>query len=105
MRGPVAFEKYRYLQLGGLNTKSFFLGFDEHDLNLRGRQQHAWLSAFIPIAFNSPLEDGSMRKKRSRKAKIELFLAQKRIKPFTRESALSKASTLGKIEYQDHEKK
>lgn len=105
MRGPLAFEKDRYLQLGGLNTKSFFLGFDEHDLNLRGRQEHAWLSAYIPIAFNSPLENGSMRKKRSRKARVEIFLAQKRIKRFAGDSALSKASSLGKIEFQDHEKK
>lgn len=105
MRGPIAFEKSRYMTLGGLNTASFFLGFDEHDLNLRARNEMNWFAAYSPISFLSPLDHGSMRKRRTNKAKFELFLAQKRISQNYRKSALYKYIKEEKITFDDHHKR
>lgn len=105
MRGPIAFEKSRYLTLGGLNTASFFLGFDEHDLNLRARNEMKWLAAYVPISFLSPLDQGSMRKKRSNKAKFELFLAQKRILKNYEKSALHRYISEERTTFDDHHKR
>lgn len=105
MRGPIAFEKGRYLHLGGLDTKSFFLGFDEHDLNLRARNEMKWFAAYAPISFQAPLEHGSMRKNRSNKAKIELYLAQKRILKNYEKSAIYKYIKQERIDFYDHHKR
>ena len=79
MRGPICFIRERYVELGGFNLESFFLGYDEHDLNLRARVEKGWMSGFLSIDFVSPLSHGSMRKSRSFKNKFELYLAVKRI--------------------------
>lgn len=79
MRGPICFNRERYVGLGGFNLQSFFLGYDEHELNLRARIQRGWRSGFLNIDFVSPLAHGSMRKSRSLKSKFELYLAVKRI--------------------------
>ena len=79
MRGPICFQTKRYIDLGGLNLNSFFLGYDEHDLNLRARIEKGWKAAFMYVAFSSPLMHGSMRKKRSLISKLELYLVTKRI--------------------------
>lgn len=105
MRGPIAFKKSRYLHLGGLDTESFFLGFDEHDLNLRARNEKEWFAAYSPISFRSPLEHGSMRRKRSNKAKFELFLAQKRIMNNYEKSSIFKYIKQGRISFNDHHKR
>jgi glycosyltransferase involved in cell wall biosynthesis len=105
MRGPIAFKRSRYFELGGLNTRSFFLGFDEHDLNFRARNSREWNAAYAPISFSSPLENGSMRKRRSLKTKFELFLAQKRIQNHVVSSELYKKSEKEEISFDNHHKK
>ncbi len=65
MRGPLFFRKKDYIDLGGFDTKSFFQGFDEHDLILR-----AWLklkkrAGYLHVGFSSPLEIGTTRKPRT----------------------------------------
>jgi glycosyltransferase involved in cell wall biosynthesis len=79
MRGPICFERQRYIELNGFNLSSFFLGYDEHDLNLRARLRKNWKAAFVYVGFQSPLSHGSMRKKRSIRDKYEMYLANKRI--------------------------
>ena len=79
MRGPICFIRERYAELGGFDLQSFFLGYDEHELNLRARILKGWSSCYLNIDFVSPLSHGSMRKSRTLKSKIELYLALKRI--------------------------
>lgn len=79
MRGPICFMRERYVELGGFNLESFFLGYDEHDLNLKARILKGWRSGFLSVGFVSPLSHGSMRKSRTLKNKFELYLAVKRI--------------------------
>jgi hypothetical protein len=64
MRGPLILRTEVYEKLGGLDTRRFFLGFDEHELFA-----NAWLSlgmrvGFMPIDFISPIAAGSTRRKR-----------------------------------------
>jgi len=61
MRGPLAFSRVKYDLLGGLDTESFFLGNDDHDLILRAWTQLRLRSAYFPISFSSPLDQGSTR--------------------------------------------
>ncbi|MGA1811057.1 hypothetical protein VH571_01590 [Frondihabitans sp. 4ASC-45] len=61
MRGPLAFEKSRFHDLGGLDVNSFFLGDDDHDLALRAWGVFRWRAGHLPIQFSSPLEAGSTR--------------------------------------------
>lgn len=93
MRGPICFEKQRYLDLGGFDLSSFFLGFDEHDLNLRAHLQKDWLSGFVYVEFSSPLMHGSMRRKRKLRDKFELHRATKRISK-TSGSALARFNSI-----------
>jgi glycosyltransferase involved in cell wall biosynthesis len=88
MRGPLFFEKARYESLGGFDSRSFFLGFDEHDLFLRARKEFGWKSAYVPIGFFSPLSNGSMRRKRSLKTKFNLWRNTKRVSRNRIKSAL-----------------
>jgi len=60
MRGPIIFEREKYLQIGGFNTKAFFLGYDDHELVLRAKQ-FGYKVGFSPIRFSSPLSLGSTR--------------------------------------------
>jgi len=66
IRGPICFEKKRYVLLGGLNYGAFFLGFDDHEINIRAKQMYGWKSAYIFIDFDCDLDLGSTRKQRSR---------------------------------------
>jgi glycosyltransferase involved in cell wall biosynthesis len=62
-RGPLALRKRTYVQLGGFNTRAFFQGNDDHDFFLRATQRNLKV-AFTPINFASPIELGSMRRKK-----------------------------------------
>jgi glycosyltransferase involved in cell wall biosynthesis len=64
MRGPLLIDKLKYSNLGGFNLKSFFLGYDEHDLFLRANIA-GLICGYVPINFRSPLETGSTRAPRS----------------------------------------
>ena len=60
MRGPLIFERERYLRIGGLNTEAFFLGHDDQELVLKAKQ-FGYKVGFSPIRFSSPLSLGSTR--------------------------------------------
>jgi glycosyltransferase involved in cell wall biosynthesis len=103
MRGPICFSKERYENLGGFNINSFFLGFDEHDLNLRARQIYKWKAGYLPISFESPLENGSMRMKRSLKSRFELLLFTQKTNQNIKRSSLYMQHLKGGASYNDHE--
>ena len=75
IRGPICFEKKRYVLLGGLNYNAFFLGFDDHEINIRARQMYDWKSAYIYIDFDSDLDLGSTRKQRSRMTSFYIWMS------------------------------
>ena len=60
MRGPLIFEREKYLRIGGLNTEAFFLGYDDQELVLKAKQ-FGYKVGFSPIRFSSPLSLGSTR--------------------------------------------
>ena len=72
MRGPCVFRKERFLELGGFDQKSFFLGFDDMDLCVRAYYLKQWSSGFYPITFSSPDHIGNTRRPRSRTQKLLL---------------------------------
>jgi hypothetical protein len=61
MRGPLAFEKSRFDDLGGLDVNCFFLGDDDHDLALRAWALRGWRTGYRAVSFSSPLDAGSTR--------------------------------------------
>lgn len=65
MRGPIIFEKNKFLELGGFDTSSFFLGNDDHDFSLRAWVRGKYRTAYTAVAFTSPLEAGSTRAEKS----------------------------------------
>lgn len=79
MRGPLIIDMGKYLELGGLDTEAFFLGYDEHDLITRAYQTKGYRVAYSPISFNSPLADGSTRKRRTFKNEIEIAVKLMRV--------------------------
>ena len=103
MRGPICFNKDRYYLVGQFNKNAFFLGFDEHDLNLRARLRHGFKAGYLPISFESPLEFGSMRKTRSKKSRLELLLAVKRTQPSLKRSQIYSSASQGGLSFHDHE--
>lgn len=104
MRGPICFLKERYNTLGGFNISAFFLGFDEHDLNLRARLTQSWRAAYTHITFESPLEAGAMRKERSIRSRIDLVLAHKRTQPNLKNTQIYISAFSGeRVSFDDHE--
>jgi len=75
IRGPVCFEKKRYHLLGGLNYNAFFLGFDDHEINIRAMQMYNWKSAYVYIDFDCDLNSGSTRKQRSRMTSFYIWMS------------------------------
>ena len=71
MRGPLLIDKDKYLELGGFDTDSFFLGYDEHDLFLRASLV-GYRCGYVPIDFLSPLKSGTSRARRSWKTEFAL---------------------------------
>lgn len=94
MRGPIIFERIRYLQLGGFNLKAFYLGFDEHDLILRAATEKFWKAGYICIGFSAPMRDGSIRQERSLGTKIRIATESRRIRRKMHLSALARFSTI-----------
>lgn len=88
MRGPLLIDKVKFLDLGGFDYKSFFLGYDEHDLFLR-----AYLAGFscgyVPVNFRSPLETGSSRAPRSWKTELSLTIKVIQIRLNRKKSAMN----------------
>lgn len=77
MRGPIIFNKSKFLELGGFDTASFFLGNDDHDFSLRAWTKGNMRTAYTSVAFSSPLEAGSTRAEKTEleKNKFQLLLA------------------------------
>jgi hypothetical protein len=71
MRGPLAFRRELYNRTGGLDTRNFFLGNDDHDLAMRALDLHGLNSGYVSVSFDSPLENGSTRGERSPAIEIE----------------------------------
>jgi glycosyltransferase involved in cell wall biosynthesis len=64
MRGPLFIRAELLNAIGGLDTDSFFLGFDDHELCYRASLK-GYAVGFHPVNFVSPEEWGSSRKKRT----------------------------------------
>lgn len=94
MRGPLIIDIAKYRQLLGLDQKSFFLGYDEHDLVARGYQRHGFRVGYTPVRFLSPLEDGSTRKRRTLRNEFEVFTNLLRISRSRRRTTLYKLGAL-----------
>jgi len=92
MRGPLFFRKKDYIYLSGFDTKSFFQGFDEHDLILRALLKIKKRAGYLPIGFSSPLEVGTTRKPRTFLNEVTILRKIIRIWRPRKRSALYKAS-------------
>ncbi len=64
MRGPWCLRRSVLLELGLLDEKNFFLGYDDHDLHARALDRGLGC-AYVPMAFDAPLEVGSTRQART----------------------------------------
>ncbi len=65
MRGPLMIDKKKYDEVGGFNTKSFFQGFDDHELFLKAYQLFGYRVGYVPIGVVSPINLGSSRRPRT----------------------------------------
>lgn len=63
-RGPIAFRRQDLVALNYLDHANFFLGDDDHDINLRAYLLTGRLPAYVPIKIGSDLAWGSTRKPR-----------------------------------------
>ena len=82
MRGPLLIDKLKLREMNYLNEKRFFLNNSDHDLMLRSRIIKNYICGYRPIEFNSPLEDGSTRKRKKIKSfkQIINFIEYQRLK-------------------------
>jgi hypothetical protein len=94
MRGPLLIDKKKYTNVGGLDSRRFFQGYDDHDLAIRGWELESYRCAFIPISFYSPLEAGTTRIARSIGQEIQIFKNLWRINSEWKSSALYRAKEI-----------
>jgi hypothetical protein len=71
-RGPLLLNATKVAELGYLDEVHFFLGYDDHDLMMRGWFQKNWTAGWMPLDFEAPLENGAVRKKGRSKTVQEL---------------------------------
>ena len=64
-RGPLLLDNNKLKELGYFDECNYFLDDSDHDLFARGFLQKKWVCGYVPIDFNSPLINGSTRKKRN----------------------------------------
>ncbi len=82
-RGPILFDRSKYLEVGGFNQKIFFLGFDDHDLFYRALIHFGFRTAFVPFNFESKLINSTNRKRRSLKQSLILeYLRYTKVRKF-----------------------
>ena len=67
MRGPIALDRSKYLEIGGFDLGSCFLGFDDHEIALRAYLRSNYRVGFVPVGYRSSLEWGVTRRPRSMK--------------------------------------
>ncbi len=80
MRGPLIIRRDAYEELGGLDEKRFFLGFDEHDLVARAWIKRNLRVGFVPVDFSAPVVAGSTRERRSFTRDLDIFTHMNRTK-------------------------
>jgi glycosyltransferase involved in cell wall biosynthesis len=64
MRGPWLTKRKYFEEYGLFDTEKFFLGFDEHEFNLR-LNKYGFKSGYIPVKVYSEEKEGSTRIKRT----------------------------------------
>jgi len=87
-RGPILLDRNKYLQVGGFDTDSFILAFDEDDLALRAYLAYGYRVGFVPIGYQSSLDWGTTRKPRSLKQTMLVIAHTQRIARSFRSSTL-----------------
>lgn len=92
MRGPLMLRADIYYQLGGLNVKSFYQGFDDHELMLQAWNMLQKRCAYIPVHVTSILSQGTTRKPRSFKSDLEILFKTFKISRKRKDSLLYKLS-------------
>lgn len=63
-RGPLLLNHSKLKELKYLDEVNYFLDNSDHDLFARAYFYKKWICGYVPIDFNSPLENGSTRKPR-----------------------------------------
>ena len=63
-RGPLLLDKNKLKEMKFLDEVNYFLDNSDHDLFARSYVERSWICGYVPIDFNSPLENGSTRKSR-----------------------------------------
>jgi glycosyltransferase involved in cell wall biosynthesis len=61
-RGPLLLNHSKLKELKYLDEVNYFLDNSDHDLFARAYFYKNWICGYVPINFNSPLENGSTRK-------------------------------------------
>ena len=79
-RGPIIFSKLKYLEIGGLNKKGFFQGFDDHGISITAFNLRRYRVGYIYIVYSSPREFSTTSKKRSFSQSLLLYLNLLKIK-------------------------
>lgn len=74
MRGPLLVDRSKYLTLGGFDTDKFFLGFDDHELALRGWVDHGMRVGYTQVDFVAPPGLGSTRMPKSFESEIRYLM-------------------------------
>ena len=92
MRGPLMLKADTYFQIGGLNVKSFYQGFDDHELMIQAWNVLQKRCAYIPVHVTSILSQGTTRKPRSFKSDLEIFYKTAKISRKRKDSLLYKLS-------------
>jgi len=65
MRGPIVYRTNDLASLGGFDSESFYLGFDEHELNLKAFLKIGKTCAFLRIKTYAIYAEGATRKRKS----------------------------------------
>ena len=90
-RGPICYRRSDLIHYDYLDESSFFLGNDDHDLNLRAYLDSGRVCAYRPLRLFSPLELGSTRIQRSAKSAAAFQVFRDQVNPG--------ASTLQRFKY------
>ncbi len=94
MRGPLLIDRRKYFEVGGFDNHRFYQGYDDHDLAIRGWEIGGYRSAFIPLGFESPVEAGTGRRRKSLKQELEIFKNLWRINKARKVSSLYRAQDI-----------
>lgn len=94
MRGPLAIDARKYRAVGGFDTGSFFLGFDDHEFALRSFLKFGYRTGFVPVNFDSPLEHGSTRKARSLGEELSIIAQLFKVRRKRRKTLLADQASL-----------